>query len=298
MNIERILNDTINRYQGNPDIFHETGFPDIDATFDTPGVEPGTFISLLGRPKSGKTFFMLNWIDRLIKMNRPVYFFSMEMGERETFKRLLRLISGYNMVQIIEYMQGNNTPYLNEFRDISRRLDSNLCIDGRRGLYVSDIAKAILEAKNLGYEWFFLDHHYEIKGPEGDEYKRITNIITGLVDIVKVNEIRFVLAAQCNRTRETSGDGSTIPTMGSAKGTSAVEEKSDTIIGIANPSIDPTCSDSRKGTIEACVLANRMGTQSGKLIYYYSPKTGELNEDKYKVCDSIPKVELGKMWKK
>lgn len=77
-----------------------TGFQDFDNTLD--GVQDGKLYVLGGTPGSGKTSFVINIVDELLKQGKRVLFFSLEMSSLEIIAKILSLRCNMNYLKILK----------------------------------------------------------------------------------------------------------------------------------------------------------------------------------------------------
>ena len=87
----------------------ETGFSDMDNTID--GIQNGKLYVLGGTPGAGKTSFVINIVNELLKRGKRVLFFSLEMSSLEIIAKILSLRCDMNYLKILK---GNLSDMQNE----------------------------------------------------------------------------------------------------------------------------------------------------------------------------------------
>jgi replicative DNA helicase len=258
----------------------KSGFQDIDDLVSYGGLPGNTMIALLGKSGTGKTFFIVNWVARILKSykNIKVLFFSMEMKEDLLNDRIMQLIFEVNIKDQKLYCSENEDYMIRKLKDIGyfEKLTIN---DGQ----AQSIETIEVEIAALRPHFVFIDYLQLISTPKNPEiYAKTNHIMDGFKKIKDKYNTRIIAASQLRRSREygKSGDlaGSTMPSSEDAKGGSEIEDKSDMVLGMWKPDINPECKTSEKGVIKGFFLKNRYASMvpNGIMSWHYNIETGEL----------------------
>lgn len=252
------------------------GFPELEVFFDNYGFPPGTLTFIFAKSKVGKTYLVCNSIYFLVLSGRRVLFISLEMSSMSIIFRLCRLVMGLGVQDLKNYCLKKTglDEVFQKFVDI--RFPENLVIFDPPTAFLNNIEAAI---EKFNPDVVFLDHLHRvsIKGTN-DLFTQTTAIAYGLSDLAKKTGKIFVSLVQVSRGSEgnKADDGSVMPSLSAGKGSGALEEVADVIVGMCRPEIDPKLALKRQHQVELRIIGNRYGRSSPNLVYFYDPDSGML----------------------
>jgi len=255
------------------------GFPELEIYFDNKGIPEGTLTMLIAKSKVGKTFFVCNSIFYLVSRKIRVLFLSLEMTAAGVIARFSRLIMGIGYAELKDICR--------ESTGLSQLRERFNHFEFPQYLVICDPPCATLKGIETAIGHFnpdvvFLDHLHRVRVENNsDIYSQTTAIAYGLSEIVKRTGKIFISLVQVSRGSEgnKADDGSVMPSMSAGKGSGALEEVADAIIGMCRPEIDPSQAISRRYQIEMRIIGNRYGRSSPNLVYYYDPSSGRLTNE-------------------
>lgn len=199
------------------------------------GMKASTLTSFIASGKVGKTYFITNWVYRLIREQIPVYFFSAEMGAGVTAARMMQLMYQKSWRQIEEdFNTRNYDPYCGGID----YLEKFCVIDPTSPLPVEYVASQIQKFSGQ-CKYFFIDHHMKmtIENKRGI-YDEITGIMNTLYQVSQQVNSRIVVVIQARRqTGSRVPAGSVMPQMSHGKGSGSIELNADAVITMCNPGL-------------------------------------------------------------
>jgi replicative DNA helicase len=253
----------------------ETGWRELDSKLVYGGFHEGFLCSVLGKSSVGKTYFVVNWIYRLIRNQSKVLFFSMEMNDHLVMDRLLQLILKVNISRLAEHVRENSV----EIEDMLE------CMDLYRTYNIHAGRKSIAEMDKIVSiekpDFVFIDYLQLIKmGVESVE--AIQSTMQALDDLAENRKTRIITLVQLRRINDSKTrdfSGAHMPLPEDARGGSVIEDTSDLILGLWRPDITPNCNAMNKGKIMMAVLKNKFSSQNELLVdaFRYTRETGELS---------------------
>lgn len=243
-----------------------TGLPSLDSLTD--GFMEGELVAIIGRTTVGKSFLALNILLHLLSEEREkkVGFFSMEMAKPVMVERLLQLSHNKGRRDL------KNEIYLDQ--NLERQFKVDL-----KNLHIFEKIYGLSEIKALIIEneikIVFIDFLGLLKTEqEGSVYERTTERITGLKTLAKDIGILVFVLVQLSRQ---AGDGSTPVTIDMAREAGTIEELSDFILGIWNPSVNPKAKKEWEGKLMVALLKNKRGITRA-IECNFSKTTGRILE--------------------
>lgn len=243
-----------------------TGLPTLDDAL-WGGLLPGTLTILQGRPKNGKTAFMLHIAREAAKLGKRISIESMEMSRGQLYDRVL---SAYSGVEHEKISRGLLSPQeMRRVLEARDRVASEGMIDMHegRGETRRSICNRMRNAqmRGYGYAGLVVDYAGLVDG-EGPKGERISDLSSGLVGLAKECNIAVVLLSQLtDDPGDRSGTDSEgkrkappLPHPGQTRYTKDLEADNDRFITIHNPyvyTLDPKDS----GRIYIALQLNRFG---------------------------------------
>jgi replicative DNA helicase len=233
------------------------GFPSLDKLTDD--FQGGEIITIMARTTVGKTWLALNILAHLMDgTNRDdTGFFSLEMTKAPLVERLLQIHFGLSREELRKRIEDRN-------------LDEEEFLKRYSSIKVYELVYSVAEIERLikkdGLSIAFVDFLQLIKaGAGGTSYEITTNKIVDLKELAKNNNVTIFLVVQISR----KGAGGWEPvSIDMARESGAIEELSDFIIGVWDPSLKPGLDDSIladfEGKLSLKLLKNKRGP--GKFI--------------------------------
>lgn len=200
-----------------------TGFNQVDLLLG--GLKPGEMYTIAARPSIGKTAFATNIATNIAKQNKPVMFFSLEMGRKQLIRRVLSSETGipYRMLEI-GYLKDEQKDRLRAARDRMRTVP--LIIDDNSTQTLAGIrTKARRQMARSGLSLIIVD--YLQMACKRDDYEEISAWSRGLRSIGKDLGVAIMPISQLSRQIEYR-DNST-PMLADLRGSGQIEQDSDVV---------------------------------------------------------------------
>lgn len=210
-----------------------TGFKDLDEM--TSGLQPSDLVIVAARPSMGKTAFAMNLVESvLIKAEKPVLVFSMEMPADSI---LMRMISSLGMINQTRVRSGkleeDDWPRLTSA--VSMLKDKPLYIDDTAGLSPTEVrSRARRVAREIKGEFGMIMIDYlqlmQIPGSTEGRTAEISEISRSLKALAKELNCPVVALSQLNRGLEQRTDKR--PMNSDLRESGAIEQDADVIMFI------------------------------------------------------------------
>ncbi len=279
-----------------------TGYPVLDECL--PAMLPGEVMIIMGRCGSGKSMLLQNILINMNDAQKNSVFLSYEMCESLCLERALQIKHGSDVDCIKSSVAENinNEEFINQQHESLKH-----CFICDRNIKLSDIKKKVRDFENLhsikvnvvaiDYLGIVPTH----KGVSGTEYSKITEVALSLKGLAKDLDAMIIALSQINR----SGDIAEPVTMDMARGSGAIEESADYILGIWRPNLNNSKFEGLPDFIQVDVLKNRKGRsmvapqklyfQDGniKLVHYNEDEDiqdqneNELKENPFRIVGKI-----------
>jgi replicative DNA helicase len=251
--LERIYGQT-ERITGVP-----TGYSDLDDLLL--GLQPSTLNVVAARPAAGKTAFALGAAANVAMVaNRPVIFFSMEMGTLELTKRLLAAEARVD-ARKLQTGQINEAEWTRLSHGVGRLAEAPLFIDDNPHCTVMEMrAKARrMKARNGDLGLIVVDY-LQLMQPSGkrgeNRQVEVAEISRGLKILARELECPVVALSQLNRQLEYRADKR--PMLADLRESGSLEQDADVVVFLYRDEIYNPESDQR-GTAEIIVAKHRNG---------------------------------------
>lgn len=244
------------------------GLPTLDRWIG--GFRYGEIISILGRTGLGKTMVALKYLQEIPDELHPMTgFFSFEMPKPAIVERLLQL---YFNVWREELDDKIDTIEIGYFKEKYRQIKLYTRI------YTADEISKIIERDKL--KIIFIDFLQLMKddNPGGSSYERTSQKMKSLKHIAMNQDVLIFLLVQLSRK---AGSGWEIVTIDSARESGQIEELSDFIVGIWNPSLNLKFSEAKKreheNQIRIALLKNKRGP-TAFIKAHFDKRSGKIFE--------------------
>ena len=240
------------------------------------GIFPSTLITVTSGSGLGKTTFMRELAYHLHTVHRKKV--GMIMLE-ETTKRTVRSLVGLHLNKMIESDLSNTSP-----EEMGKAFDE---LFGTRDIALYDhfgstevdniLNRIRYMARAMDCQYVILDHlSILISGIMSDDERKMIDVaMTKLRTLVQETGITLFLVSHLKRPSGDKGheDGAAVM-LGQLRGSHAIAQLSDAVIGLQKPNDDPTGD-----ATELVVLKNRATGERGSAgILNYSRETGRLTE--------------------
>lgn len=257
-----------------------TGFKALD--YMTSGLQPGELIIVAARPSMGKTAFTLNMAGHVAtRLQKPVMFFSLEMGADQLVQRLLGSEARIDITNIrrglIERTQWS------KLAEASGRLsEAPLYIDETPSITVAEMRnKCRRQVHETGLSMVIVDYLQLMQGPPSDnKATEVGEISKGLKTIARELNLPVVALSQLNRGVESRTDKR--PMMSDLRESGAIEQDADVIAFLYREeyySKDKTPED-KMGIAEVIIAKHRNGPTGAIELRFFSNITRFENLDR------------------
>lgn len=224
------------------------GFPDL---VDVTGpMLPGQLWTILARPENGKTTFCLNVMLKLLRSSPPVgwAYFGTEEGTETQQRRFAAILTGNPPAEVVanqwtnlatngdKGMQAQKEVYfaLQEL-DTGKYKDLAFFAEETRPK-LRDVMRAAEDAVRLDLPVLVLDHFHRMAVPESqNEVATLAETVRRLKQLAVDTGLVILMAAQAKRATEGSITRYMPPNPESGKGTGALEEEADVMLGLFRP---------------------------------------------------------------
>lgn len=235
-----------------------TGYHDLDEVLS--GLQPSALIVVGARPAMGKTAFSLGLTTHAAMVaQKPVLFFSLEMGHLELTQRIL---SSQAKVDSSRLRNGNlsDDDWPKISRAVGQLAEAPIWIDDNPNLSVMEIrAKARRLKSRLGdLGLVVVDYLQLMQGSSRAESRQveISEISRGLKILARELETPVVALSQLSRTLESRADKR--PMLADLRESGAIEQDADVVMFLYRDEMyNPESSDI--GTAEIIIAKHRSG---------------------------------------
>lgn len=235
-----------------------TGFTDFD--HQTSGLQRSDLIIIAGRPSMGKTSFAMNIAEHVVvKEQKPVAVFSMEMSDEQLAMRLISSVAEVNLQNVrTGSLTDNDWPQITNA--IAQLNVAPLFIDDTPALNPMDLRARVRrlarEQKQLGL--VIIDYLQLMQLPDNKENRatEVSEISRSLKSLAKEINVPVIALSQLNRSLEQRTDRR--PKMSDLRESGSIEQDSDLIVFIYRDEVyDEDSPD--KGTAEIIIAKQRNG---------------------------------------
>jgi replicative DNA helicase len=192
-------------------------------------------IILAARPAQGKTAFMLNAILNVLRQDKPVGIFSLEMSGEQLVNRLISLDSGIAH----HYLRTNNLTEAQKFMLMAseeRLQKAKLYIDDTPSLNIRDLrSKSAILKRKYNIEFLCIDYLQLMSGVDrkGNRESEIAEISRGCKIIAKELNIPVMALSQLSRAVESRADK--MPQLSDLRESGGIEQDADSVIFLMRP---------------------------------------------------------------
>lgn len=210
-----------------------TGFKDLDEM--TSGLQPSDLVIVAARPSMGKTAFAMNLVEAaLIKAEKPVLVFSMEMPADSILMRMISSLGQINQTRVRSgKLEEDDWPRLTSA--VSMLKDRPLYIDDTAGLSPAEVrSRARRVAREIKQDFGMIMVDYlqlmQVPGMNEGRTAEISEISRSLKALAKELNCPVVALSQLNRGLESRTDKR--PMNSDLRESGAIEQDADVIMFI------------------------------------------------------------------
>lgn len=258
-----------------------TGFKQLD--YMTSGLQPGELIIVAARPSMGKTAFTLNVAAHVsTRLQKPVMFFSLEMGADQLVQRLVGSEARIDISNIRRgFIQNHEWSKLAEAA--GRLSEASLYIDETPSISVTEMRnKCRRQLHETGLGMVMIDYLQLMQGPPGYDNKatEVGEISKGLKTIARELNVPVIALSQLNRGVESRTDKR--PMMSDLRESGAIEQDADVIAFLYREEYylkDKTPED-KLGIAEIIIAKHRNGPTGTVELRFFNQFTRFENLDR------------------
>ena len=207
----------------------DTGF--IELNRKTSGFGEGDLIIIAARPSMGKTAYALNLALNVIKQNKGVAIFSLEMPAEQL---MLRMLSAAGKIPLQELRRGNlNDEQMGNLTAIADEISSkSLFIDDEGNINIHTIRAKLrkLKIQNPDLSLAIIDYLQLIASDQRERHLAIAEISRSLKLLARELQIPIIALSQLNRSLESRPNKR--PMLSDLRESGAIEQDADVIMFI------------------------------------------------------------------
>ncbi len=207
----------------------DTGFVELNRM--TSGFNEGDLIIIAARPSMGKTAFALNLSLNVLKQNKGVAIFSLEMPAEQL---MLRMMSAYAKIPLQDIRRGNlNDEEWSKLSEIADDLASRpLFVDDEGNVNIHTIRAKLrkLKAQNPELSLAVIDYLQLINSDLKERHLAIAEISRSLKLLARELQIPIIALSQLNRALESRPNKR--PMLSDLRESGAIEQDADIIMFI------------------------------------------------------------------
>ncbi len=251
-----------------------TGLAALDKI--TSGWQPTDLVIVAARPSMGKTAFVLSMARNIaVDFERPVAFFSLEMGAEQLMTRLIISESGLDGQKVKNgKLDATEWNYLQQ--SIKPLEGAPLLIDDTPALSIFEFrSKARRLATQYNIQIIIIDYLQLMTGPsdtKGNREQEVAAISRSLKAIAKELKIPIIALSQLNRSVEQRG-GNKRPQLSDLRESGAIEQDADIVAFIHRPEYYKLTHDEdnnpiRPGSAEIIIAKHRNGPVDTATLHF------------------------------
>lgn len=206
----------------------DTGFAELNKM--TTGFGKGDLVILAARPAMGKTSFALNMVQNLIRQNKSVAFFSLEMPAEQLMLRLLSIETSVPLQKLrVGDMDDVEWSRLNSAVNLMQR--RKLFVDDQGSVNINQLRSRLrrLKGKHPDLELAVIDYLQIMSGTgTRDRHLEVSEISRGLKMLARELEIPIIALSQLNRGLESRNDKR--PMLSDIRESGSIEQDADIIL--------------------------------------------------------------------
>ena len=206
----------------------DTGFHELNKM--TTGFGKGDLVIIAARPAMGKTSFVLNTVNNLIKQGKGVAFFSLEMPAEQLMLRLLSIQTSIPLQKLrVGDMDDMQWSSLNSA--VENMNNAKLFVDDQGSININQLRSKLRKLKNQHpeIEIAVIDYLQIMQGVgTQDRHLQVSEISRGLKMLARELEMPVVALSQLNRGLESRNDKR--PMLSDIRESGSIEQDADIIL--------------------------------------------------------------------
>lgn len=200
-----------------------TGFDNLDRIG---GWIPGQMTTICARPGGGKTTLGLNFGLHACSNGYKILFVSTEMKENDLRDRLLSIYSGVRLDNIRIHTNMLTQFDFDKFHEAEKHFN-NFYVYYKPSLNLFDLERSVQSfCKTHGIDLVVVDYLQNLEANGYTPVEKLDNIAKKIPKVAADNNVHIIALAQSNRESEKHKE---FPKMSDIKGSSAIEQASDSI---------------------------------------------------------------------
>tara|TARA_A100000172_G_scaffold54621_1_gene34766 strand:+ start:1227 stop:2507 length:1281 start_codon:yes stop_codon:yes gene_type:complete len=254
-----------------------TGFKNVDAVLG--GIEKSDLVIVAGVTSMGKTSFVLNAAQNMLKDKKSVGIFSLEMTSTQLVSRMCASESQVEL-QKIRYKDVNRIEMEKLTQAASIIKNSSLFIDSTSSSLSQVSAKITKWVKVNQVDIVVIDYLQLVRGFKGGSREQeVATVVRTLKNIAKQHNIAIIALSQLSRKVD-AREGNKTPQLGDLRESGEIEQAADTVIFLYRPDYYDIekCAEYVHETEVIIAKGRNSGTGKGSVMFI--PKLT-------KFCDAI-----------
>jgi replicative DNA helicase len=277
IDIGPLLRERLLDYDRPIEVGATSGWRDLDEKLaGGRGLLAGQYVVVAGRPGTGKSMFVLEWLRRLAASGVSCMLQSLEMSRDELGDRILAAAAGVRLSSLTSHVLEDFerlrlAQHAKTLSDLPLRISDNPLVGLGR---LSQDLRAFLEDRGPGLGVLAVDY-LQLMNPADPRVPReqqISSMSRGLKILAKSFAITTIGVAQLNRGPEQRPDGK--PQMSDLRESGSLEQDPDIVILLYRP------KDS-EGELHALIAKNRNGPANIVVKLQWQPQLSRVNNLDY-----------------
>lgn len=262
-------------FQDNEDRKTYLGFSKLDDLLG--GLEGGDVIIIGARPAVGKSAFVTQITSNLVKRNKRVGFYNLEMQEKQIYERFVVSESGIGLTRLrrAKKFLGDEKERFDRANEVLEKQDNIVITTGSKT--VSEIRS---ESRHMGYDVIIIDYLQLLRADKqyrGNRYAEVGAISKAIKALAMELNIPIIALSQLNRVSEMKETKE--PTMAELREAGDIEQDASVIILMWNLSQEER---SKKG----CKIEKQRQGQTGKVVLNFNGDLMKFEESEQSVKEA------------
>ena len=248
-----------------------TGISEIDKRIR--GVAGGEVLTILARAGSFKTALLQNLINRYVKNSAwGAIMFSLEMPVAPLTERWFQILDGCTGKEVEQQFtdQGKDDITAASVLEFKRDLQRVFVVDSKVGLEtIPQYIRIIEQEHRVKIGLIGIDYLGLMDCPGETEYQQVSVVARGIKNTAKRMNIPVILLSQVSRK---GGDGEIEISLDMGRGSGAIEEGADFVLGLWQQESLNVDEDGNKTYELICrILKNRKGSKGSRWVLELDP---------------------------
>lgn len=256
-----------------------TGIDEIDRRIR--GIAGGEVLTIIARAGSFKTALLQNMLRRYVDHSKwAAVFFSIEMPVASVTERFFEMLDGCTGREVERTF---TDPALSSAADASVKqfthdLRNLFIVPTKISLeFIPRYIAMIEKRRNVKIGVIGVDYLGLMDGGDGNEYEVTSKLARGIKQVAKAVNLPIIMLSQVSRK---GGDGEIEISLDMGRGSGAIEEGADTVLGLWQMERPGSCMDGEAEYDLICrILKNRKGGKGSRWVLDLNPKTLQLGSD-------------------